>query len=78
MPFMMNRAALMILFVLNAALLVAVDMAVTAGAGFGVGGACLSALETRRFAIGNLPRMHALCDTALLVDIALHVLSHAL
>src|SRR3954465_11828745 len=74
----MDAAAFAVLGVLHAPLLVRVDVTVGADARFLLADARLAVLEAAGFAGGEAARLHALLDTALLVDVALHVGLHAL
>src|SRR6266850_1333572 len=73
-----DLAALAVLALLDAPLLARADVAVGAGARFEPAVARLAALELRRLAGGEAAGLHALLDSLLLVDVALHVGLHAL
>src|SRR4051812_46212344 len=74
----MDAAAFPVLGVLHAPLLVRVDVPVGAGVRFLLADARLAVLEAAGFAGGEAARLHALLDTGLLLDVALHIGLHAL
>src|SRR5712664_3482535 len=76
--FAVDALALPVLCVLDAPLLVRPDLCVGACARLGPVDPRLTALELSSFAVGELPRLDALLDALLLVDVALHVRLHAL
>src|SRR5262245_66191753 len=73
-----DAPALVVLRALDAVLLARAHVPIGAGAPFHARVARLAALELRGLAGGQAPRLQALLDALLLVDVALHVRLHAL